>query len=155
MARLLGAISAFGLLLVSWSAQALDADGLRRAIIDNLQAQLYFLANGQATFDVEVAEVGDAFAVVVKDLRLSDQPRSFLVDFGTWGFKVKDLGAGLFQVWDVASPGAIMLEGAEGSPFKVASFALERFEGRWSSAMMNFLDVDMVVNDIKVSGRLV
>jgi hypothetical protein len=149
MARLLGAISAFGLILVSWSAQALDADGLRQAITDNLRTQLYFIANGQATFDVEVAEAGDAFAVVVKDLRLSDQPRSFLVDLGTWGFKVKDLGGGFFQVSDVASPGAIMLEGAEGSPLKVASFVLERFEGRWSSTLMNFLDADIVMKDIK------
>ena len=152
MARLLGAISAIGLLLVSWSAQALDADGLRQVITDNLQAQFFFMENSQTTFDVEVAEAGDALAVVVKDLRLSDQPRSFLVDLGTWGFKVKDLGGGLFQVSDVASPGAIMLEGPEGaeeSPLKVASFALERFEGRWSSALMNFLDADIVVNDFK------
>jgi hypothetical protein len=149
MARLLGAISAFGLLLASWPVLALDADGLRRAITDNLQAQLYFLPNGQVTFDVEIAEVGDAFAVVVKDLRLADQPRSFLVDFGSWGFKVKDLGADLYQVSDVVSPGAIILEAADGSPTKLASFTLERFEGRWSSVLMNFLDADIVLNDIK------
>jgi hypothetical protein len=150
MARLLGAISALGLFLVTWSAQALDADGLRQAIIDKLKSQLYYFEFSQATFDVEVTEASDAFAVIVKDLRLSDQPRSFLVDLGTWGFKVKDLGAGLFQVSDVASPGAIMLEGADGSPLKVASFALERFDGRWSSALMSFLDADFVVSDIKV-----
>jgi hypothetical protein len=150
MARLLGAISALGLFLVTWSAQALDAESLRGAITDNLQAQLFLLPNSQATFAVEVAETGDAFAVVVKDIRLSDQPRSFLVDLGSWGFKVKDLGGSLFQVSDVASPGVVMLEGPDGATTKVASFALERFEGRWSSALMNFLDADLVVNDINL-----
>ncbi len=149
MVRLLGAISALGLILVSWSAQALDAESLRRAIIDDLNTRTSLFPNIQVTYDVVVREAADGFAVTIEDVRVADQPRSFQLDFGTWSFNVKDLGDDLYRFSDVASPGLVTLAEGSGPPVKVASYNLERLDGRWSSVMMNLLDGDLILSNFK------
>jgi hypothetical protein len=64
-------------------------------------------------------------------------------------FTVEETGAGHYRVTDLAAPASVPVYDDAGNRFALLAYDLQRFDGIWVGALGNFLELDLLVTNLR------
>lgn len=132
------------------SAQAIDSNKLREDIIAGLTHLGGPSAASPVTFDdVRVRPIDKGYRVDVTGLKGKDSDRGQWADVGDVAFSVEETKPGYYHVFDLAVPSSVPIYGGDGKRIALLAYALQRFDGVWVGALSNFLELDLLVTDVR------
>jgi hypothetical protein len=149
--RLFGLLAALLVITVPLgSALALEAEQLREDIIAGLELFIGPMAATPATYDeVRVWPKDESHRVEITGLTSQGGELGYWVDLGDLAFSVQETKSGHYRVYDLALPASVPVYDAEGNQFALLAYELERFDGVWVGALSNFLELDLLVTNLR------
>ncbi len=149
--KLFGLIAAFLVMtLPLGSAQALEAKQLREDIIAGLELFVGPMAAAPVTYEeVRVWPRDQGHRVEITGLTSRGGELGYWADLGDLAFSVQETKAGYYRVFDLAVPASVSVYDADGNQFALLAYELERFDGIWVGALANFLELDLLVTDLR------
>lgn len=130
---------------------ALDPDGLRRDVVEGLAVWFAaFGADRPAYDEVAAAAEGDGVRVRIVALSIPFSDMAARLHVGDVSFLVRDGGPGRYRVSDLRTRPVATFRDAQGQAVGEVAYSIDRFSGLWSGALLNFLDLDAAVSDVKV-----
>ena len=131
-------------------AFALDAKQLREDIIAALDGISGSLMAGPLVYDeVKVWPQDGGYRVEIEGFASQPTEDDVWLDVGDVAFTVQESGDGLYRVVDISFPDSVSLRTGDGRQTGLLTYRLERFEGLWSSAIANFLDMDLLATNLR------
>ena len=131
-------------------AAALTADELREDIIAGLQAGRGALTAISLSFDeVRVQPREPGFRVEITGLVSVPEGEDPWADIGDVTFSVEEAGEGLYRVANLSGLDEVRLRGSDGEQIGLLAFRWERFGATWSSALVGFLEADLLIRDLR------
>ena len=163
MRRLLSAaILALGLVVTAMpTARALDPDALRQDLTAALNRGFSAYSNEPFHFTgIETYVRGAAVRVEISDLALPLPDLGARLEFGDLAFTLADAPPGAsgdagaidhrYLVSEVTTDSRAALVDDHNKQIALVNYSIERLSGVWSTALRNFLDFDMAVNNFEV-----
>jgi len=136
--------------LPSATAQAIDSKELREDIIAGLALFAGPSVAAPVSYDeVRVWPQGQGQRVEITGLASQGAELGYWADLGDIAFSVQETAPGQFRVTDLDAPASVPVYDAAGNRFALLAYQLERFEGVWVGALSNFLDLDLLVTDLR------
>lgn len=131
-------------------AAALDAEQLREDIIAGLDGILGPLSGVPLVHDeVRVWPRDGEYRVEITGLASQPAENEVWLDVGDVAFTVQEAGESLYRVRDLSFPDSVSLRSPDGRQTGLLAYRIGRFEGLWSSALANFLDLDLLATDLR------
>ncbi len=131
-------------------ALALEAKQLREDIIAGLEAYSGPMAAAPIFYDeVRVWPQDGRHRVEITGVTSRGAELGYWADLGDLAFTVEETRAGHYRVSDLAVPSSVPVYDADGNKFALLAYDLERFDGIWVGALANFLELDLLVTDIR------
>ncbi len=132
------------------SAQAIDSKTLREDIIAGLALLAGPSAAAPVTYDeVRVWPLDKGHRVEITGVASQGGDQGYWADLGDLAFSVQETKPGQYRVYDLAVPASVPIYDAEGNRFALLAYQLERFDGVWVGALSNFLELDLLVTDLR------
>lgn len=132
------------------SAQAIDSKKLREDIVAGLALFAGPSVAAPVSYDeVRVWPQDRGHRVEITGVTSRGGDLGHWADLGDVAFSVTETKPGHFRVYDVALPASVPLYDAEGNRFALLAYDLNRFEGIWVGALSNFLELDLLVTDVR------
>lgn len=132
------------------SALALEAKQLREDIIAGLDLFAGQMAAATVAYEeVRVWPQDGSHRVEITGVTSRSGELGYWADLGDLAFSVQETKAGHYRVTDLAVPGSVPVYDAEGNRFALLTYGLERFDGVWVGALSNFLELDLLVTDLR------
>ena len=149
--RLFGLLAALLVITVPLGgALALEAKQLREDIIAGLELFIGPMAAAPVTYEeVRVWPKDGSHRVEITGLASQGGELGYWADLGDLAFSVQEIKAGHYRVYDLAVPASVPVYDAEGNRFALLAYELERFDGVWVGALSNFLELDLLVTDLR------
>jgi len=148
---LLGFLAIFAVLAAPLgTAQAIDSKTLR----DDIIAGLALFAGPSVAAPVSYDEVlvrpqGAGQRVEITGLAAQGGEAGYWADLGDIAFTVQETKPGHYRVSDLDAPASVPVYDAAGNRFALLAYQVETFEGVWVGALSNFLDLDLLVSDLR------
>jgi hypothetical protein len=131
-------------------AVALDANELRDAIVAGLDGRGGPLTGVPLSYEeVRVWPHDAGHRVEIAGLATQSAESGVSAVIGNLTFTVEEAGQGFYRVRDLSTSESISLHAADGSQAGLLTYRLRRFEGLWSSAIGNFLDMDLLTTGVR------
>ncbi len=131
-------------------ALALEAKKLREDIIAGLELFVGPMAAAPVAYEeVRVWPQDGSHRVEITGMTSRGGELGYWADLGDLAFSVEETKAGQYRVYDLAVPGSVPVYDADGNRFALLTYDLERFDGVWVVALSNFLELDLLVTDLR------
>ncbi len=131
-------------------ALALEAKKLREDIIAGLELFVGPMAAAPVAYEeVRVWPRDGSHRVEITGVTSRGGELGYWADLGDLAFSVEETEAGHYRVYDLAVPGSVPVYDADGNRFALLTYDLERFDGVWVGALSNFLELDLLVTDLR------
>ncbi|MDX1576480.1 MAG: hypothetical protein R3285_09815 [Kiloniellales bacterium] len=131
-------------------ALALEANQLREDIIAGLAPFTGPMAAAPLSYEeVRVWPQDGRHRVEITGVTSRGAELGYWADLGDLAFTVEETKAGHYRVTDLAVPASVPVYDADGNRFALLAYDLERFDGIWVSALANFLELDLLVTDVR------
>ncbi len=131
-------------------ALALEAKKLREDIIAGLELFVGPMAAAPVAYEeVRVWPQDGSHRVEITGMTSRGGELGYWADLGDLAFSVEETKAGHYRVYDLAVPGSVPVYDADGNRFALLTYDLERFDGVWVVALSNFLELDLLVTDLR------
>lgn len=131
-------------------ALALEAKKLREDIIAGLELFVGPMAAAPVAYEeVRVWPQDGSHRVEITGVTSRGGELGYWADLGDLAFSVEETKAGQYRVYDLAVPGSVPVYDADGNRFALLTYDLERFDGVWVVALSNFLELDLLVTDLR------
>ena len=131
-------------------ALALEAKKLREDIIAGLELFVGPMAAAPVAYEeVRVWPQDGSHRVEITGVTSRGGELGYWADLGDLAFSVEETKAGHYRVYDLAVPGSVPVYDADGNRFALLTYDLERFDGVWVVALSNFLELDLLVTDLR------
>jgi len=131
-------------------ALALEAKKLREDIIAGLELFVGPMAAAPVAYEeVRVWPQDGSHRVEITGMTSRGGELGYWADLGDLAFSVEETKAGQYRVYDLAVPGSVPVYDADGNRFALLTYDLERFDGVWVGALSNFLELDLLVTDLR------
>ncbi len=131
-------------------ALALEAKKLREDIIAGLELFVGPMAAAPVAYEeVRVWPQDGSHRVEITGVTSRGGELGYWADLGDLAFSVEETKAGQYRVYDLAVPGSVPVYDADGNRFALLTYDLERFDGVWVGALSNFLELDLLVTDLR------
>lgn len=149
--NLFGFLAIFlALAMLPATAQALDSKELREDIIAGLAQLAGPSVAAPVTYDeVRVRPQGQGQRVEITGLASQGAELGYWADLGDIAFSVQETEPGQFRVYDLDAPASVPIYDSAGNRFALLAYQLETFRGVWVGALSNFLDLDLLVTDLR------
>lgn len=132
------------------SAQAIDSKKLREDIIAGLALFAGPSVAAPVSYeDVRVRPQAQGQRVEITGLAVHGGEQGQWADVGTVDFSVQETKPGYYRVYDLDLPASVPVYDGEGNRFALLAYELEQFDGVWVGALSNFLELDMLVTDLR------
>ncbi len=152
MRRTLLALAAALLVLAAplQAALAVDAKQLRQDIVTALDSVGGPFSGVPLSYEeVNVWPQGAGHRVAITGLSTVPDPDGIWLDVGDIAYSLQETQPGFYKVSEVALPDSVTVRDAEGNTGVLVTYEVERLEGLWVSALANFLELDMLVTDLR------
>ena len=131
-------------------ALALEAKKLREDIIAGLELFVGPMAAAPVAYEeVRVWPQDGSHRVEITGMTSRGGELGYWADLGDLAFSVEETKAGQYRVYDLAVPGSVPVYDADGNRFALLTYDLERFDGVWVVALSNFLELHLLVTDLR------
>lgn len=152
MRRTVHGLAAALLLLISplQAAQALDARQLHEDIVAALNSAAGPFSGVPLSYEeVTVWPRGEGYRVAITGLSTQPGPDGLWLDIGDIAYSLRETEPGFYRVSEFALPESIEVRDAEGNTSVLVTYDVQRLEGVWVSALANFLELDMLLTDVR------
>jgi len=131
-------------------AQAIDSKTLREDIIAGLALLAGPSVAAPVTYDeVRVWPLDKGHRVEITGVAGQGGDQGNWADLGDLAFSVQETKPGYYRVYDLAVPASVPIYDGEGNRFALLAYELERFDGVWVGALSNFLELDLLLTDVR------
>ena len=131
-------------------ALALEAKQLREDIIAGLEPLTGPMATAPIAYEeVRVWPQDGRHRVEISGVTSRRAGLGYWADLGDLAFSVEETAAGHYRVSDLAAPASVPFYDADGNRVALLAYDLQRFDGIWVGALANFLELDLLVTDLR------